>query len=164
MSDKSSSDVRMCGGACESCGGVRPCEPMDDAIVERLRTYIASNYATFATSELTFRNLKEHLVKTIDGLDLHELSLGVGKFGDTLDDEVDAIAVRCDGGSRNVACVFLPDYEPPVEINLLATFNYGTELACAGGALVAAAALFAFARRRRAKRKHNPIREKAKKR
>jgi len=160
MSDDSS-DVRMCGGACESCGGVRPCEPMDDAIVERLRTYIASNYATFATSELTFRNLKEHLVKTVDGLDYDELSLGVGKFGDTLDDEVDAIAVRCDGGSRNVACVFLPDYEPPVDI--LAT--YGTELACAGGALVAAAALFAFARRRRrAKRKHNPIRDKAKQR
>ena len=107
-----SSDVRMCGGACESCGGVRPCEPMDDAIVERLRTYIASNYATFATSELTFRNLKEHLVKTIDGLDYDELSLGVGKFGDTLDDEVDAIAVRCDGGARDVECVSIPGYVP----------------------------------------------------
>ena len=109
-----SSDVRMCGGACESCGGVRPCEPMDDAIVERLRTYIASNYATFATSELTFRNLKEHLVKTIDGLDYDELSLGVGKFGDTLDDEVDAIAVRCDGGARDVECVSRPGYVPRI--------------------------------------------------
>ena len=137
-------EERRCGGASDE----RPCEPMDDAIIEHLRHYIANNYATFAASDLTFRHLKEHLAKTIEGIEYADLALGTGKFGDTLDDEVDAIAVRCDGGSYNPACVFLPDYAPPVDY----VAKYGTHLAC-GGAGVVLVALAALACRRWKKKK-----------
>ena len=65
------------------------------------------------TSTLTFRHLKQHLSDTL-GLPYGMFSLPDGRYADTLDDEVDAIAVRCDGGARDVECVSIPGYEPRI--------------------------------------------------
>ena len=84
--------------------GRRPCEEMDDRVVEELRAFISQRYSSFMTSTLTFRHLKQHLSDTL-GLPYGMFSLPDGRYADTLDDEVDAIAVRCDGGARDVECV-----------------------------------------------------------
>ena len=90
--------------------GDRPCEGMDDRVVEELRAFISQRYSSFMTSTLTFRHLKQHLSDTL-GLPYGMFSLPDGRYADTLDDEVDAIAVRCDGGARDVECVSQPGYE-----------------------------------------------------
>ena len=90
--------------------GRRPCEEMDDRVVEELRAFISQRYSSFMTSTLTFRHLKQHLSDTL-GLPYGMFSLPDGRYADTLDDEVDAIAVRCDGGARDVECVSQPGYE-----------------------------------------------------
>ena len=130
-------EARTCGGA----SAPRDCDAVDDAIVDALRVFIAADYDRFAASELTFRMLKEHLVKTMD-VEYDALALGTGRYGDTLDDEVDAIAVRCDGGTHNPACVFIPGYEPPVALLAL----YKPQL-LQGAAVLAGAALLGLARR-----------------
>ena len=91
--------------------GRRPCEEMDDRVVEELRAFISQRYSSFMTSTLTFRHLKQHLSDTL-GLPYGMFSLPDGRYADTLDDEVDAIAVRCDGGARDVECVSQPGYVP----------------------------------------------------
>ena len=91
--------------------GDRPCEEMDDRVVEELRAFISQRYSSFMTSTLTFRHLKQHLSDTL-GLPYGMFSLPDGRYADTLDDEVDAIAVRCDGGARDVECVSRPGYVP----------------------------------------------------
>ena len=90
--------------------GDRPCEEMDDRVVEELRAFISQRYSSFMTSTLTFRHLKQHLSDPL-GLPYGMFSLPDGRYADTLDDEVDAIAVRCDGGARDVECVSRPGYE-----------------------------------------------------
>ena len=45
--------------------------------------------------------LKQHIV-SLTKIAYGELSLPSGRYADTLDDEVDAIAVRCDGGKHPV--------------------------------------------------------------
>ena len=55
--------------------------------------------------------LKQHIV-SLTKIAYGELSLPSGRYADTLDDEVDAIAVRCDGGARDVECVSRPGYVP----------------------------------------------------
>lgn len=128
---------RTCGPGGDEA---RPCDDTDDAIIETLRVYIAANYEKFGASELTFRTLKGHLVSKL-GVEYESLALGTGRYGDTLDDEVDVIAVRCDGGAHPVACVFLPDYVPPVDL----LEKYKPQLA-AGAALLAGALLLKIAR------------------
>ena len=72
---------------------------------------VTQRYSSFMTSTLTFRHLKQHLSDTL-GLPYGMFSLPDGRYADTLDDEVDAIAVRCDGGARDVECVSRPGYVP----------------------------------------------------
>lgn len=134
---EAATDARTCGDVSE----LRACDATDDAIVDALRVYIAADYERFAASELTFRMLKEHLVKTLD-VEYEQLALGTGRYGDTLDDEVDAIAVRCDGGAHNPACVFIPGYEPPVHV----LDQYRPQL-LQGAAVLAGAAVLGLARR-----------------
>merc|ERR1719326_2142277 len=45
--------------------GRRPCEEMDDRVVEELRAFISQRYSSFMTSTLTFRHLKQHLSDTL---------------------------------------------------------------------------------------------------
>mmetsp|Transcript_27358 Transcript_27358/g.82084 ORF Transcript_27358/g.82084 Transcript_27358/m.82084 type:complete len:186 (+) Transcript_27358:216-773(+) len=92
--------------------GPRACDATDDAIVDALRIFIAARYDQFARSELTFRMLKQHLSDELD-VPYEAFALPDGRYGDTLDDEVDAIAVRCAGGQHPGVCVFVPDYVPP---------------------------------------------------
>lgn len=71
-----------------------------------IRRYILSHYSHFAKSELTFRHLKNHLTQVLD--------LDYAAFGDhealglVLDDEVEGITKRCDGGQKRPArsCVW----------------------------------------------------------
>jgi hypothetical protein len=116
---------------------------MDDKIIEELRAFISQRYASFMTSTLTFRHLKQHLSDTL-GIPYETLGLPDGRYGETLDDEVDRIAVRCDGGARDVACVATPGYVPPKPfIRVHHVFGYGA-------LVVAAIVLFRKRPRRRA--------------
>ena len=89
--------------------GRRPCEEMDDRVVEELRAFISQRLLQLHDVDVTFRHLKQHLRYT--RLPYGMFSLPDGRYADTLDDEVDAIAVRCDGGARDVECVSQPGYE-----------------------------------------------------
>ena len=130
------------GAQHKRCGN-RPCEEMDDKIIEELRAFIGQRYASFMTSTLTFRHLKQHLSDTL-GIPYETLGLPDGRYGETLDDEVDRIAVRCDGGARDVACVATPGYVPPKPfIRVHHVFSYGA-------LVVAAIVLFRKRPRRRA--------------
>lgn len=130
------------GAQHKRCGN-RPCEEMDDKIIEELRAFIGQRYASFMTSTLTFRHLKQHLSDTL-GIPYETLGLPDGRYGETLDDEVDRIAVRCDGGARDVACVATPGYVPPKPfIRVHHVFGYGA-------LVVAAIVMFRKRPRRRA--------------
>ena len=63
--------------------GDRPCEEMDDRVVEELRAFISQRYSSFMTSTLTFRHLKQHLSDTL-GLPYGMFSLPDGRYADTL--------------------------------------------------------------------------------
>lgn len=68
----------------------------EENMVEEVRRYISANYDAFAASDLTFRMLKKHLSSSL-GTDYESFG-GDTELGQALDDEVEAITLRCETG------------------------------------------------------------------
>mmetsp|Transcript_68564 Transcript_68564/g.129420 ORF Transcript_68564/g.129420 Transcript_68564/m.129420 type:complete len:137 (-) Transcript_68564:58-468(-) len=76
------------------------------AIVEPMvRDFIVDNYAKYAKGAVTLRHLKQHIVDKA-GLGLTYDDLRDDRYSAVIEDEVDAIVKRCDGGQKPVACVW----------------------------------------------------------
>ena len=68
-----------------------------------LRDFIFSKYDKFAASELSFRDLKNHLAEK---LDMPYEALKSDDTSSVIEDETDKIANRCDGGEvSKTACM-----------------------------------------------------------
>lgn len=74
---------------------------------DEVRRYIFDNYDAFASSDLTFRMLKTHLSSKL-GVDYESFGSDT-ELGQALDDEVEAITLRCETGKLSAdQCVWSP--------------------------------------------------------
>mmetsp|Transcript_25455 Transcript_25455/g.41301 ORF Transcript_25455/g.41301 Transcript_25455/m.41301 type:complete len:155 (+) Transcript_25455:49-513(+) len=69
-----------------------------------VRDFVRSNYKDYRKGKVTLRHLKSHIVAHSD-LGLGYEDLRDDRYSAILEDEVDAIVARCDGGKKPVACV-----------------------------------------------------------
>ncbi|CAE7485199.1 unnamed protein product [Symbiodinium natans] len=69
-----------------------------------VRKFIKSRYKDYAKGKVTLRHLKEHIVANTDiGLTYEDLR--DDRYSSVIEDEVDAIVARCDGGKKPIACL-----------------------------------------------------------
>lgn len=79
-----------------------------------VRGYIFGHYQQFASSELTFRDLKTHIAES---LSLTYEDLQPDEVSSVIEDESDKIANRCDGGKVSVqSCMARFNYKPKDEV------------------------------------------------
>ncbi|CAL1135956.1 unnamed protein product [Cladocopium goreaui] len=69
-----------------------------------VRDFVKSNYKDYRKGKVTLRHLKNHIVAHSD-LGLSYEDLRDDRYSAIIEDEVDAIVGRCDGGKKPVACV-----------------------------------------------------------
>merc|ERR1719436_1551062 len=69
-----------------------------------VRDFIADKYADYGKGKVTMRHLKQHLVdRGVMGMTYEEFS--EDHYSAVIEDEVDNIVSRCDGGKKKVSCV-----------------------------------------------------------
>eukprot|EP00930_Biecheleria_cincta_P031061 TRINITY_DN21544_c0_g1_i3.p1 TRINITY_DN21544_c0_g1~~TRINITY_DN21544_c0_g1_i3.p1 ORF type:complete len:188 (-),score=40.81 TRINITY_DN21544_c0_g1_i3:183-716(-) len=73
-------------------------------VTPMVRSFIASHYTEYGRGEVTLKQLKKHIVAK-SGLDLTYEDLRDDRYSAVIEDEVDAIVGRCDGGQKPVSCV-----------------------------------------------------------
>eukprot|EP00933_Yihiella_yeosuensis_P075626 TRINITY_DN8507_c2_g1_i1.p1 TRINITY_DN8507_c2_g1~~TRINITY_DN8507_c2_g1_i1.p1 ORF type:complete len:165 (+),score=27.86 TRINITY_DN8507_c2_g1_i1:54-548(+) len=98
----SSKSYRRQGSSVSSRGA--PNATFSSAAVPLVRKFIASNYAQYGRGEVTLRNLKSYIVAE-SGLGLKYEDLKDDRYSLIIEDEVDAIVGRCEGGKKPVECV-----------------------------------------------------------
>ncbi|CAE7604295.1 unnamed protein product [Symbiodinium sp. CCMP2456] len=84
-----------------------------DTAVPLVRQFIKSRYKDYGKGTVTLRHLKEHIVANTNiGLTYEDLR--DDRYSSVIEDEVDAIVARCDGGKKPVAC--LDTAKPSIEL------------------------------------------------
>ncbi|CAK9083566.1 Hypothetical protein SCF082_LOCUS39669, partial [Durusdinium trenchii] len=81
-----------------------PDEAFTRAAVPLVRQFVTARYKDYGKGKVTLRHLKNHIVAKSD-LGLTYEDLRDDRYSAVIEDEVDAIVARCDGGKKPVACV-----------------------------------------------------------
>eukprot|EP00439_Symbiodinium_sp_Y106_P071548 s1087_g12.t2 len=90
-----------------------PDQTFADTAVPLVRQFIKSRYKDYGKGTVTLRHLKEHIVANTNiGLTYEDLR--DDRYSSVIEDEVDAIVARCDGGKKPVAC--LDTAKPSIEL------------------------------------------------
>lgn len=90
-----------------------PDQTFADTAVPLVRQFIKSRYKDYGKGTVTLRHLKEHIVANTNiGLTYEDLR--DDPYSSVIEDEVDAIVARCDGGKKPVAC--LDSAKPSIEL------------------------------------------------
>lgn len=98
-----------------------PGQDFKDAVVPLIRVFIADNYELYGEGGVTFRMLKNHVIKNgAIGMTYEELS--DDRYSAIMEDEIDDIVKRCKSGGLPVACVHAVGY------NLAAQVSEASEL------------------------------------
>eukprot|EP00928_Gymnodinium_smaydae_P018921 TRINITY_DN17209_c0_g1_i2.p3 TRINITY_DN17209_c0_g1~~TRINITY_DN17209_c0_g1_i2.p3 ORF type:complete len:100 (+),score=20.48 TRINITY_DN17209_c0_g1_i2:381-680(+) len=88
-------------------------EPVKDESTEEIfakrvgpmiRSYLSARYVEYGQGKVTLRNMKQHLVDE-GGFNLTYEDFRDSFYANLVKSEVDAIASRCDGGKKPVACL-----------------------------------------------------------
>ncbi|CAJ1389235.1 unnamed protein product [Effrenium voratum] len=89
----------------ESARGA-PDQAFASAAIPLVRKFVKSKYKDYGQGKVTLRHLKEHIVKK-SKLGLTYEDLRDDRYSAIIEDEVDAIVARCDGGKNPSSCVEL---------------------------------------------------------
>ena len=85
----------LLGGAARGDESIGDIDSFRKQVRPLIRSFIFSQYDKFAASELTFRDLKEHVSQA---LNVPYDALKADEASSVIEDENDKIANRCDGG------------------------------------------------------------------
>eukprot|EP00931_Biecheleriopsis_adriatica_P086906 TRINITY_DN61460_c0_g1_i1.p1 TRINITY_DN61460_c0_g1~~TRINITY_DN61460_c0_g1_i1.p1 ORF type:complete len:178 (+),score=25.45 TRINITY_DN61460_c0_g1_i1:53-535(+) len=101
---RSSSDKASNSGVGIESSRGPPEDSFGSTAVPLVRRFIASRYKDYGEGKVTLKHLKKHIVAK-SGLGLTYEDLRDDRYSAVIEDEVDAIVNRCDGGKKPVACV-----------------------------------------------------------